>query len=77
MARHQVPRWMSALWVVLVIGIASSYLAVALRRGYDLTLTVGFLAANFVDMFMWAVLAGLLLYVMSLFLRPRHPRKVT
>jgi len=75
MAKHQVPRWMNVLWLLFVVCMVGSYLVVALRRGYDLVLTVGFLAANFMDMFMLAVVAGLFLYGVSFLLRVRNPRK--
>jgi hypothetical protein len=75
MAKHQVPRWMNLLWLVVVFCLTSSYLAVALWRGYDLTQTVGFLVAEFGSIFGLAVVAGLVLYAVSFLLRPPAPPK--
>ncbi len=70
MPRHRVPRWMNFLWLGIVLGITGSYIIVALRRGYDFPQTLGFLVLKFGALFAMFVLAGLLLYGLSLLLRP-------
>lgn len=75
MAKRQAPRWMTGAWAVLVLCIVGSYMGVALRRGYDFVLIIGFMAGNFVDIFTFSVLAGLLVYGLSFALPPRCAQK--
>jgi hypothetical protein len=77
MAKHQVPRRMNLLWLVIVFCLTSSYLAVALWRGYDSTQTVGFLVANFGSIFGLAVVAGLVLYAVSFLCETTSAAKIS
>jgi hypothetical protein len=70
MPKRRVPRWINFLWLGLILGITSSYVMVALRHGYDFVQTLGFLVLNFGNIFAMFVLAGLLLYGLSIFFRP-------
>jgi len=71
MAKKRVPRWMNLLWLVFVFCLTSSYILVAIHRGYNFVQTVGFLGANFGDIFLFAVLAGLVLYGVTMLLPGR------
>jgi hypothetical protein len=79
MAKHQVPRWMNVLWLVLVLCIIGSFIAVGLRRGYDFVQTVGFLGVYRIWIFALSLLAGLVPYAVSLLLglrRRKSPDKL-
>jgi hypothetical protein len=75
MAQRPEPRWMTVLWLVLVLCIIGSFIAVGLRRGYDLVQTVGFLGVYWSDLFALSLLAALVPYAVSLLLglRRRKP----
>jgi hypothetical protein len=62
------PRWMNLLWLLFVCGLIMWCVGVAIRHGYDLVQTVGFLAANFGSIFGLAVVVGLGLYGLSILL---------
>jgi hypothetical protein len=66
MAENRVPRWMNMLWLVFVFCLTSSYIIVAVHRGYNLVQTIGFLVAG---IFWYGLLSGLALYGLSLLLR--------
>jgi uncharacterized protein HemY len=59
---------MTLLWVVLVLCIIGSFIAVALRRGYDFVQTVGFLGASWFELFALSLLAALVPYAVGLLL---------
>jgi hypothetical protein len=75
MAKHQLPLWMNVLWLVFVFSLTSSYLAVAMLRGYDLVQAIGFLVVHFGIIFSLAVVAGILLYAASFLLAPSYRPK--
>jgi len=77
MAKHPEPRWMSVLWLVLVLCIIGSFIAVGLRRGYDFVQTVGFLAVCRLWIFALALLAAIVPYAVSLLLGLRRRRSPT
>ena len=66
---------MNVLLRVFVVCLMSSYLAVALLRGYDLVQTIGFLGLHVGHMFSLAVVAGIALYALSFFFVPPDRRK--
>jgi hypothetical protein len=68
MSKHQIPRWMNVVWLVLVFGLTFSFLGVAIRRGYDFVQTLGFLFGNGSLIFLFSVVAGLALYGLSILL---------
>lgn len=68
MAKHPEPRWLTVLWLMLVLSIIGSYIAVGLRRGYDFVQIVGFLGANFIDIFALSLLVALVPYAVSVLL---------
>ncbi len=72
MAEHPEPRWMTVLWLVLVICIVGSFVAVSLRHGYDFVQTVGFLGAYWFRIFALSLLAALVPYAVSLLLGLRR-----
>ena len=74
MAKHPESRWMSVLWLVLVLCIIGSFIAVGLRRGYDFVQTVGFLGACYFWIFALALLAALVPYAVSLLFGLRRRR---
>ena len=74
MAKHPEPRWMTVLWLVLVLCIIGSFIAVGLRRGYDFVQTVGFLGAYWFWIFALSLLAALVPYAVSLLLGLRRRR---
>jgi hypothetical protein len=66
MAKHPEPRWMTVLWLLVVLCIIGSFIAVGLRRGYDFVQTVGFLGAYWFELFALSLLAALVPYAVSL-----------
>jgi hypothetical protein len=68
MSKHRVPRWINVLWLVFALGLTSSFVGLAVWRGYDFVQTLGFLAANFGIIFSLAIVAGLALYGLSILL---------
>ncbi len=74
MAEHQDPRWMTVLWVVLVLCITGSFIAVGLRRGYDFVQTVGFLGVYRIWIFALSLLAALVPYAVSILLGLRRQK---
>ena len=77
MAKHPEPRWMTVLWLVVVLCILGSFIAVSLRRGYDFVQTVGFLGAYHLEIFALSLLAAVVPYAVSVILglrRRKSPR---
>jgi peptidoglycan biosynthesis protein MviN/MurJ (putative lipid II flippase) len=72
MAKHPEPRWMTVLWLVLVLCIIGSFIAVGLRRGYDFVQTIGFLGVYRIWIFALSLLAALVPYAVSLLLGLRR-----
>lgn len=72
MAKHPEPRWMTVLWLVVVLCTIGSFIAVGLRRGYDFVQTVGFLGAYWFELFALSLLAALFPYAVSLLLGLRR-----
>jgi hypothetical protein len=68
MAKHPEPRWMTLLWLVVVLCIVGSFLVAGLRRGYDFVEVVGFLGVNFGNIFALSLLAALVPYAVSFIL---------
>lgn len=68
MSKHRVPTWMNVCWLVFVSALLLSVVGVALRRGYDVAQTIGFLMASFGLIFTLAVVMGLILYGLSILL---------
>lgn len=68
MRKHRIPKWMNVLWIILVFSLTFSLIVVSVRRGYDLVQTLGFLASHFGIIFTFAVLAGVVLYGVSILL---------
>ena len=66
------PRWTTVLWLVLVLCIVGSFVAVSLRHGYDFVQTVGFLGAYWYWIFALSLLAALVPYAVSLLLGLRR-----
>jgi hypothetical protein len=50
----------NVLWLVFVCGLGLLFVVVAIRRGYDLEQTLGFLVARSSGLFLFAVVAGAL-----------------
>lgn len=75
MAKHPELRWMTVLWLVVVLCIIGSFTAVSLRRGYDFVQTVGFLGVYQFEILALSLLAALVPYAVSLLLglRRRNP----
>jgi hypothetical protein len=72
MTRHSEPRWTSVLWLLLFLGIIGSFIAVGLHRGYDFVQTAGFLGACWFEIFALSLLAALVPYAVTLFLKLRR-----
>jgi len=72
MAKHPEPRWMTVLWLVVVLCIIGSFIAVCLRRGYDFVQMVGLLGAYWFELFALSLLAALVPYAVSLLLGLRR-----
>ena len=68
MSKHRVPRWINALWLILVFSEILLFALVAVRGGCDFVQVVGFVAASFGAIFGIAVIAGLALYGLSILL---------
>jgi hypothetical protein len=77
MAKQPEARWMTVLWLVVVLCIIGSFIVAGLRRGYDFVQIVGFLGANFGEIFALSLLAALVPYEVSLILGLRRRLRST
>lgn len=72
MAKQTEPRWMTVLWLVVVLCIVGSFTVTGVRRGYDFVQIVGFLGSHFGEIFALSLLAALVPYAVSLILGLRR-----
>jgi hypothetical protein len=68
MSKHRIPRWINVCWLVFFFGLIFAFVAVGLRRSYDLVQIVGFLTINSGIIFILGIAAGLALYGLSILL---------
>jgi hypothetical protein len=68
MSEHQVPRWITVLWLAFVVSMVLTSIVVAVRLNCDFPRTVGFLFASSIAIFMLSVVAGLAFYGLSILL---------
>jgi hypothetical protein len=67
-AEHQVPRWITVLWLAFVIGLALASTVMTVRLHCDLARTIGFLAGSSIPIFMLSAVAYFALYGLSILL---------
>jgi hypothetical protein len=70
-SQHRIPRWMNALWRLLVFRVFREilfFVVGAFRHGCDFVQIIGFVPANRASIFGIAVVAGLVLCGLSILL---------
>lgn len=65
---HQIPRWISMLWLAFVISLALTSIVVAVRLKCDFVRTVGCLVASSIPIFALSAVAYFALYGLSVLL---------
>jgi hypothetical protein len=66
MSEHQVPRWITAIWLTFVVSLVSMSIIAAIRLNCDFVQTVGFLAVSSVVTLMLSIAAWLAFYGLSI-----------